>query len=400
MRKVSIALRRLGSDELPNLTRAEKRALQRETDSWSEDLDLFLQDMQEVDEELPQSEFCSDSSSTAELTVESTSGRAESTEEHAIQPEQDDMQPRSQSFEVADDVPVPLDEDGQVTLYSRREAQEGLSVTFKLKRNGNGPNNGELTVYSHSSEAQLSGLGESADSAFAVGVPASSSIRLGSDTLSDGWEHLTLKGPGVPEEDSVEESPLPLLPVPDEIPGSLWAVPVELIAKTKNGLALINASDEPVVVELYLLNRKGHRLAGTLDPKLNPLEPGRQVLKPVDRFFPELVGLTEFYGTVVVRVEREGHIWAMGVIGDDPEKLTIRRALNMNVDLEGLKTKMTKELEAISAKEASLQEQMSHLDAVLSLASGNGDTFETAPGTGSAQSLNESDKEFSEPSGA
>jgi len=141
-------------------------------------------------------------------------------------------------------------------------------------------------------------------------------------------------------------------------------------------------------------------LAGTLDPKLNPLEPGLQVVKPIDRFFPELIGLTEFYGTVVVRVEREGHVWAMGVIGDDPEKLTIRRALNMNVDLEGLKTKMAKELEAILAKEASLQEQISHLDAVLSLASGNGDTMKKVPGEGFAQSLEDSDTEFSEASGS
>jgi len=402
MRKVSIALRKLGSDELPNLTRAEKRALQRETDSWSEDLDLFLKDMEEVDEEWPEQESHFDSNGGEELTAESTWDRAEKVvpEKFIIPPDQDNMQPKSQDFKVADEPPAALDEAGQVTLYSRREAQDGFSVTFKLKRNGDGPNNGELTVYSHSSEAQLSGLGQPAESSFAAVVPASSSIRLGSGKLSDGWEHLTLKGPGVPEEDSAEESPPPMLPVPDEIPGSLWAVPVELLAKTKNGLALINASDEPVVVELYLLNRKGHRLAGTLDPKLNPLEPGLQVVKPIDRFFPELIGLTEFYGTVVVRVEREGHVWAMGVIGDDPEKLTIRRALNMNVDLEGLKTKMAKELEAILAKEASLQEQMSHLDAVLSLASGNGDTMKKVPGEGFAQSLEDSDTEFSEASGS
>ena len=52
----------------------------------------------------------------------------------------------------------------------------------------------------------------------------------------------------------------------------------------------------------------------------------------------------------------------------------------MNVDLEGLKEKMAKELEEITVREAALQQQMAHLDAVLNLASGNGDTGQPAAG--------------------
>ena len=250
----------------------------------------------------------------------------------------------------------------------------------RWRKNGE-PSSGELRVYSHTSEAQLSGLGDSPDSVFAVGVPAASSVRLGPNGTSKGWEHLNLKGPGDESDDvQEEEESLPRLPVPDGVPGSLWAVPVELFAKTRTRIAFTNATDQPVVVQLYLLDGKGNKIAGTLNQKLNPLPPQQQVLNLVDRYFPELTGLAEFYGTIVVRAEREGHIWAMGVIGDDPENLTIRRALNMNVDLEGLKEKMAKELEEITVREAALQQQMAHLDAVLNLASGNGDTGQPAAG--------------------
>jgi hypothetical protein len=165
-------------------------------------------------------------------------------------------------------------------------------------------------------------------------------------------------------------------------------------------LALTNATDQPFVVKLYLLDGKGNRLAGTLDPKLNPLPPNWQVLESVDRYFPELIGLAEFYGTIVVRVEREGQIWAMGVIGDEPESLTIRRALNMNIDLEGLKAKMAKELEAIAAREATLQEQMVHLEAVLCLADGNGDSGKASKDRDFARSSHSnSEADYSEASG-
>jgi hypothetical protein len=244
-----------------------------------------------------------------------------------------------------------------------------------LNGNGGGPNNGELTVYSHTSQRQLSGLGDSQDSAFSVTVPAASQLTLGPDKKTKGWEHLTLKGsPEVfSSEDVVEEEDVPVIPVPDEAPGSLWAVPLEVFAKTQTRLALTNSTDKPAVVRVYLLDRKGNRLAGTLDPNLNPLSPGQQVVKSVDQFFPELIGLTEFFGTIVVKAERELPIWAMGVIGDQTENPTIRRALNMNVDLDGIKLKMTKELEEIAAREAALQKQMAHLEAVLQLTGNNGD---------------------------
>lgn len=372
MRKVSIALRRMGGSDFPNMTRAEKRAMQREPEPWSEDLDDFLKDMQGVDGELPEFDGQSDVSN-APTSQESERGLDEEVE-HKEPPENVSRKP--------EEIAPPIDELGEVVLYSRRESQDGFSATFKLKGNGGEPNGGELRVYSHTSEAQLSGLGTSPDTAFAVGVPAASSVRLGPNGTSKGWDHLSLRGPGNESDDlQEEEESLPRLPVPEGVPGSLWAVPVELFAKTQTRIAFTSASDEPVVVQLYLLDGTGNKIAGTLNQKLNPLPPQQQVLDMVDKYFPELAGLAEFYGTIVVRVEQEGQIWAMGVIGDDPENLTIRRALNMNVDLEGLKEKMAKELEEISVREAALQQQMAHLDAVLNLASGNGDSGQAAAGT-------------------
>jgi hypothetical protein len=231
-------------------------------------------------------------------------------------------------------------------------------------------------------------------------VPASGFVRLGPDKSVKGWEHLTLKGsPEVfsSEDTDEKEEPKPRIPVPDEAPASLWAVPLEVFSKTQTKLALTNSTDQPAVVRIYLLDRKGNRLAGTLDPKLNPLQPGDQVVEPVDRFFPELIGLAEFFGTIVVRVERERPIWAMGVIGNDSEDFTVRRGLNMNVDLDGIKAKMAKELEEIAAREVTLQKQMSHLEAVLSLAGGNGDFKGSADVGDSSPSDAESD--LSETSG-
>jgi hypothetical protein len=180
-------------------------------------------------------------------------------------------------------------------------------------------------------------------------------------------------------EEGEDEVIAPMVPVPDEDPAALWAIPVELVSRQKDSLALTNATDQAVVVKLYLLDADGHKLAAVLDPKLNPLLPGRQVLEGVDRFFPELIGLADFRGTIIARAEDEQQIWAMGVTGEELESLIIRRALNMNVDLEGLKAKMSQELQEINEREVALKEQMAHLDAVLSLAGGNGDSL-TPPG--------------------
>ncbi|MGW8181013.1 MAG: hypothetical protein ACWGQW_19960 [bacterium] len=425
MRKVSIALRRMGGSDFPNMTRAEKRAMQREPDPLSDDLDDFLKDMQKVDEKSPDSDSLSESNGGTELfqgsdvagrfQVQSPTSKSVSlgdlgSEDVPPSPSGYESGPGSNEdsqptvIEMTRDAPPPIDELGEVVLYSRRESEDGFSATFKLKRNGGEASNGELRVYSHTSEAQLSGLGDSPDSVFAVGVPAASSVRLGPNGTSKGWEHLSLKGPddGTDSDDlRGEEESLPRLPVPDGVPGSLWAVPVELFAATRTRIAFTNATDQPLVVQLYLLDAKGNKIAGTFNQKLNPLPPHQQVLDLVDRYFPELKGLAEFYGTIVVRVEREGHIWAMGVIGDDPENLTIRRALNMNVDLEGLKDKMAKELEEISVREAALQEQMAHLDAVLNLAAGNGDTGRSAmAGTFTPSPRISPESDFTEASGS
>lgn len=391
MRKVSIALRRLGVDDYPSLTQGEVRALKRQKDSFATDLDDFLQEMlmedQETAEEAPPPGSNGDSGSVDAdcpqpgLQVDS---EGEPQREVASPPSPGEVpdheaqeQSASESTVVSESYSSSTDEPGHLRLYSRRANEDGFSVTFKLKSNGGGRDTGELTVYSHASETQLSGLDGSLDSAFAVPMPAASRITLGSGDRSRGWEQLTLKGP--PEifcHDEAEETtePVPKIPVPDEEPGSLWAVPLEIFAEANTRIAFTNSVDLPTVVRVYLLDRKGNKLAGTLDPKLNPLPPGAQVVESIDRFFPELTGLTEFYGTIVVRVEQERQIWAMGVIGDDPENLTIRRALNMNVDLEGIKAKMSRELEEIAARELVLQQQMSHLEVVLQLAGTNGDS--------------------------
>jgi hypothetical protein len=83
----------------------------------------------------------------------------------------------------------------------------------------------------------------------------------------------------------------------------------------------------------------------------------------------------------------------MGVIGDEPQDFTIRRALNMNVDLDGIKAKMAKELEEIAAREVTLQQQMSHLEAVLQLAGSNGDSAVMSDSTQSTVSEYSEDSE-------
>jgi hypothetical protein len=378
MRKVSIALRRLGASEFPSLTRGELRALRRETEPESNDLDLFLKDMQAVDweasKEDPQAEAEGDEVSPSVASEDKA-------DTHPTGPTDDsEVVVRNSEGQIIsdEDLQVSKDEEpGDIILHSREEVKEGLSVTFKLTGNGNESKAGELTIYSHISETQLSGLGDSQDSAFAVEVPPDSFVNLGPGDDSRGWESLRINGLAeVPsaETSPSQDEPAPVIPVPEnELPGSLWAIPIEILPKTSTKLALTNALDQPVVVRLYLLDSTGNKLAGILDSKLNPLLPGRQVLGSMDRFFPELTGLTEFYGTIVARVERNKEVWAMGVIGEDPDRFTIRRALNMNVDLEGLKAKMAQELEEITVRETTLQEQMQHLEAVLHLASGNGD---------------------------
>lgn len=386
MRKVSIALRRLGAAEFPSLTRGELRALKREVDPASNELDLFLRDMQAVDREASAEEL----QEGLEGSAGPSSGVSTETHEERkpgpsrTEPADDSemARPDSRGPAVSDEsLPLSAAGPGEIVLHSRQEAKEGLSVTFKLTGNGNESKAGELTVYSHISEAQLSGLGDSQDSAFAMDVQSAASVRLGPGEDSKGWESLRINGlADVSPAKTIpsQEEPVPVVPVPeDEIPGSLWAIPVELFPKVSAKLALTNPSDQPVVARLYLLDARGNKLAGTLDSKLNPLLPGRQVLESPDRFFPELMGLVEFYGTIVVKVDRNKEILAMGVIGDDPERFTLRRALNMNVDLEGLKVKMAQELEEITTRETTLQEQMLHLEAVLNLAGGNGDPAKT-----------------------
>jgi hypothetical protein len=279
---------------------------------------------------------------------------------------------------------LPLGVDGEsvkLSLYSRQDSrEEGFSATFKLSGNGNGAQSGELTVYTHKSEQQLSGLGAGQDQAYAFALPAYSSVRLGPDGKNGGWEKLSLRMPADLLWDEGEDEVIaPMVPVPDEDPATLWAIPVELVSRQKDSLVLTNATEQAVVVKLYLLDAEGHKLAAVLDPKLNPLLPGRQVLEGVDRFFPELIGLADFRGTIIARAEEDQQIWAMGVTGEELESLIIRRALNMNVDLEGLKVKMSQELEEIATREVALKEQMAHLDAVLQLAGGNGNS-PTPPG--------------------
>jgi len=385
MRKVSIALRRLGLSEVPSLTRAELRALRRETDSPADDdLEDFLHEMFEADQDSAQDESDSPGKPYDEREQEAESGKSIDASASFPGPleidwdeeEEEEVDqgigetPGSNDSEPVEDPPPAVSVSDEMILFSRREAQDGFSVTFKLNGNGTRVNAGELTVYSHTSESQLQDLEDSNGSPFSLSVPLSSSVRLGPGRTSTGWEQLCLKGSAevcVTDAPREKKEPRPIIPVPDQAPGALWAVPLEVFAKAPMGLALTNAGDQSAIVRLFLLDGKGNKLADGLDPKLNPLPPHQQVWESVDRFFPQLTGFAEFYGTVVVKVERGGPVWAMGIVGDAPESLMVRRALNMNVDLEGLKVKMAEELAEIEEREAALHEQMLHLEAVLRL---------------------------------
>jgi hypothetical protein len=279
------------------------------------------------------------------------------------------------SADVQPDMPdfilTAKDSDRMILVPYDVQADEGFSATFQLSSLPESKVSAQLKVYSHGTGLDTSSGDARADGVLSVGLPGNGSIRVTPDSSGDSLDNRILlaldsaagelTADEHPEADEYDFMPNIL----QDEPSTRLATPIEICSSFRTTLVCGNPTESPVMVRLYLIDDNGKKMDSLSDPRLNPLPPNRQIALGAEEIFGTLGKKESFRGSIVSEVMGEGLIQSVGLDCTESGSSLFRRALNMNIDLEGLKTDIAQELGELVKREEHLKEQMLHLEAVL-----------------------------------
>lgn len=193
----------------------------------------------------------------------------------------------------------------------------GISTAFTLINTGNSAVTGILTLLNQNGSPRSLRLNGNLASSFMVTVPGGGgTLRLGSAN-----EGPPVAGWGYFESDSINvqgvatfnlRSGNGTLITSTGVLGSggirKAGLPVEVDGSTINTGAAIAALGQEVTVLLYLIDEDGLEVASVLDPRLNPLPANNQIAVFVNELFPDVPGIDNFRGSLVVEVQGTGQV--------------------------------------------------------------------------------------------